>query len=340
MKDFVKKAAVVVKDSLGLPNHMTMFYMEPGTYHEEDVPEMFRIKGKIVPAILISQYHNTMIDTLAGDVPMSLPYQKPKHTIRIDEAAAACRRKGKGWHLMTNTEFVYLLHEAEELGHTIGGNTNYGSNAKNPEEKGVTYDRAGRTLTGCDPLSWSHDGTAAGVFGINGNFWDIETGLRLHYGVIEYIKDNDAAVAGYEDEAPEWIVAEVDGKPLKLHGSSNGGVKMSVADEIEAEWDGCHISELQLDGLEEVPEIAYKLGIVPQDWKNETAGIWADSELEETAPFRGSSFHYTSSGGGAALYLGSPRSLAHSSISFRSALYLEDWQLVTEILAAGAAAHA
>ena len=32
------KAAVVVNDEAGLPNFMTMFYMEPGTYKEEDVP--------------------------------------------------------------------------------------------------------------------------------------------------------------------------------------------------------------------------------------------------------------------------------------------------------------
>ena len=51
MKEFVKKKAVIVKDRLGLPNYMTMFYMEPGTYNPEDVPEMFKIKNKIVPAI-------------------------------------------------------------------------------------------------------------------------------------------------------------------------------------------------------------------------------------------------------------------------------------------------
>ena len=73
----------------------------------------------------------------------------PKAYINFDTALAVCRRKGEGWHLMTNTEFVYLLHEAEELGHTIGGNTNHGSNADNPQEKGVAYDSAGRTLTGC-----------------------------------------------------------------------------------------------------------------------------------------------------------------------------------------------
>lgn len=166
MKEFVKKKAVIVMDSAGLPNYMTMFYMEPGTYEPEDVPELFKIRNKIVPAVLVSQFTNTMIKR----VPASLPYQQPKHTISYDEAAAACGRKGKGWHLMTNTEFVYLLHEAEELGHTIGGNTNYGSNSKNEQESGVRYDSAGRTLTGCDPITWSHDGTADGVFGLCGNF--------------------------------------------------------------------------------------------------------------------------------------------------------------------------
>ena len=144
----------------------------------------------------------------------------------------------------SNTEFTYLLHEAEELGHTIGGNTNHGSNADNPQEKGVVYDSAGRTLTGCDPLTWSHDGTTGGVFGICGNFWEFVTGLRLHKGVVEYTKDNDAAVEGYKDEAPDWTVAEVNGKPLKLYGSSGGGVVMSTAEKIEKDWDGCHIARI------------------------------------------------------------------------------------------------
>ena len=334
MKEFVKKIAVIVMDSAGLPNYMTMFYMEPGTYESEDVPELFKIRNKIVPAVLVSQFTNTMIK----GVPASLPYQQPKHTISYDEAAAACGRKGKGWHLMTNTEFVYLLHEAEELGHTIGGNTNYGSNSKNEQESGVRYDSAGRTLTGCDPLTWSHDGTADGVFGLCGNFYEWVTGLRLHYGVIEYTKNNDAAVDGYTTEAPDWQVATVNGKPLRLYG--NDGVTLSTKEDVEVVWDGCHIKDLQLEELEEMPEIAYKLGIVPHDWKNETAGIWADNELEEAVPFRGSSFYSTSDGGAGALYLDYPRSLVYGNVSFRSALFLESWELVTDLLKAGAEAHA
>ena len=334
MKEFVKKKAVIVKDRLGLPNYMTMFYMEPGTYEPEDVPELFKIRNKIVPAVLVSQFTNTMIK----GVPASLPYQQPKHTISYDEAAAACGRKGKGWHLMTNTELVDLLHEAEELGHTIGGNTNYGSNSKNEQESGVRYDSAGRTLTGCDPLTWSHDGTADGVFGLCGNFYEWVTGLRLHYGVIEYTKNNDAAVDGYTTEAPDWQVATVNGKPLRLYG--NDGVTFSTKEDVEVAWDGCHIKDLQLEELEEMPEIAYKLGIVPHDWKNETAGIWADNELEEAVPIRGSSFGDTSDGGAGALFLSDPRSGVYSVVSFRSALFLESWELVTDLLKAGAEAHA
>lgn len=89
-----------------------------------------------------------------------------------------------------------------------------------------------------------------------------------------------------------------------------------------------------------MPEIAYKLGIVPHDWKNETAGIWADNELEEAVPFRGSSFYNACNGGAGALSLYFPRSYVYSNVSFRSALFLESWELVTDLLKAGAEAHA
>lgn len=57
-------------------------------------------------------------------------------------------------------------------------------------------------------------------------------------------------------------------------------------------------------------------------------------------PIRGSSFNNTSNGGAGALNLGDPRSNVSLDVSFRSALFLEDWELVTELLKAGATAHA
>ena len=57
-------------------------------------------------------------------------------------------------------------------------------------------------------------------------------------------------------------------------------------------------------------------------------------------PIRGSSFNNTSNGGAGALYLYYPRSIVYNNVSFRSALFLEDWELVTDLLKAGAEAHA
>ena len=84
--------------------------------------------------------------------------------------------------------------------------------------------------------------------------------------------------------------------------------------------------------MEEVPEIAYKLGIVPRNWQSRKDGIWTDSELEEAVPFRGSGFNGTGDGGAAALHLNHPRSHSNNNISFRSALWLDDWELITDIL--------
>ena len=57
-------------------------------------------------------------------------------------------------------------------------------------------------------------------------------------------------------------------------------------------------------------------------------------------PIRGSSFNNTSNGGAGALNLNNPRSNVNNNVSFRSALFLESWELVTDLLKAGAEAHA
>ena len=103
--------------------------------------------------------------------------------------------------------------------------------------------------------------------------------------------------------------------------------------QIAGNWGGDHYRDLKLAGtLEEVPEIIHKLGIVPKNYKEEKAGIWVDSTLEEAVPSRGSGFLSTSHGGPAALNLYDPRTGSGSDISLRSALILEDWELVTETL--------
>lgn len=328
---FIKKKAVIVKDEHGLPNYMTMFYLEPllstGQGAGFKTPEMFIVNGKAVSAVLISQYTNVIIN----GIPASLPYQQPAENVSFINAARLCREKGKGWHLMTNTEWVYLMEEADRLGHKIGGNTNYGKNAENPEEKGWCYDGC-TCLTGLDPLAWSHDGTKDGVFGLCGNFWEWVAGLRLHRGMIEYIKDNDAAAADHDEYSEKWVQAAVDGRELFL--DVQCGKVVLTDGQIAGAYDSSYMKDLQLGGKQkEVPEIIHKLGILSRDWKTEKTRVWVDSKLGEAVPFRGLCFSSVFGGSVAALNLANPRSLGNSLISFRSALYLEDWKLATEILA-------
>lgn len=57
-------------------------------------------------------------------------------------------------------------------------------------------------------------------------------------------------------------------------------------------------------------------------------------------PIRGSSFNNTSNGGAGALGLNHARSVVFNYVSLRSALFLESWELATDLLKAGAEAHA
>ena len=158
--------------------------------------------------------------------------------------------------------------------------------------------------------------------------------------MIEYIPDNNAAAEDFKTQDPAWVVARTEepgeeglpfGKPLYL--DAQCGKVVLTDGQIAGGWNGCHMRDLQLAGsLKEAPDIVHRLGILPQGWQQEKAGIWVDSELEEAVPFRGSSFLSTSNGGVAALFLSLARSDVHGDVSFRSALYLTDWKLVTELL--------
>lgn len=314
----------IVKDEQGLPNYMTIFFWT-GSKDPEDAPPMFVVRGEVMDAIMVSQFHNTNIN----GIPCSLPFQKPWTNINLDDAAKVCRRKGTGWHLLTNTEYAYLLKESRKLGTEPHGNTYNGKDYDFPEEKGITYDGY-RTLTGICPVTWSHDHTEKGVYDLKGNIWEMVQGLRTHYGVVEYIQNNDAAAAVTDTstESTEWQQAMTeDGKPVKLSGTSP---VMITTGEVEADWNGCHMADVRLDGMERVPQILVDLEVLPPDYKKRKDGIWVDSELEETMPYRGSSFGNTSVGGASAVNLYYPRSYVLSYIGFRSACYVKYCQPITE----------
>ena len=176
-------------------------------------------------------------------------------------------------------------------------------------------------------MTWSHDHTENGVYGLKGNVWEMVTGLRLQKGRVDYIPNNDAAVVSMASDSAAWQQAKTeDGKTIYLSGGN--GVTITT-DQAKEDWDGAHMRDIRLDGLESIPQIIFDLAILPPDYKERKDGIYVDSELAEAVPFRGSSFYFTSDAGASAVNLYYPRSSVNVNIGFRSALYVKDWKQIT-----------
>ena len=50
-----------------------------------------------------------------------------------------------------------------------------------------------RVATGTGPISWSHDKTMAGIWDLNGNVWEWQGGIRIVWGELQILANNDAA---------------------------------------------------------------------------------------------------------------------------------------------------
>ena len=307
----MKHENVVLFDNGGLPSIMVKFTPEAG----KPLDPVFMVCGRRAKAIYISKYENTIVK----GIPCSIPFAKAANCIDFNAASALCRGKGDGWHLMTNAEWEYLHNESLSGGTMPHGNTARGSYYFDEDESGEKYDY-GHTLTGSGPVTWTHTHTPDGVCDLCGDNWEMVAGLRLVKGAIEYIKDNDAAVADLSPDSEAWQRAKTAaGQDIFLDASS-GGVTVTT-EAPEDGWNGCRFKGMEIN-LEEVPDILRQLGIVPENVKEEKAYIYADSGEDETIPFRGSGFDYTSNGGLGALRLSDPRSRVRSFVGFRSA-YVE-----------------
>jgi hypothetical protein len=210
-------------DDLGLPSVMVRFPMFLWSDVLEGAPEepcsAFVVGGEVLESIYISKYLN-VVEHGRG---YSLPGRNPASMYTRDEMKAACAAKGRGWHLMTNAEWMAIAHWCRKNGHFPHGNSNSGSDFFNRHEHGVRRymgSFAGThvdmhmwpTLTGTGPDTWSHDGTAFGIFDLIGNLWDTLAGMRLMNGEIQVIQDNDSALNVDEGpDSPFWRALNTDG---------------------------------------------------------------------------------------------------------------------------------
>lgn len=271
----------VLLDKFGLPSVVVpiakMTYKDVGVGDDTVLPA-FVIEGVERPYFCIGKY----LDSLINGVPYSLPMRDPAAVVTFDNALAQSRSKGGGWTLTTNAMYAAIALWCRKNGFMPRGNSKYGCNYTNVWEKGVAAivgsdGRINRTLTGSGPVSWNHNNDTTGICDLNGNVWEWCAGLRLNDGEINIIPDNNAALATADHSAgsTQWRAIKANGDladpgtdgTIKIDWKSSkltlttGDLTSQSKTSIGTKFNALAVG----DGLEEVPQLLYGLGLFPKE---------------------------------------------------------------------------
>lgn len=321
-------------DDLGMPSIMVgipkMKYSDIITGGTQETLPWWIVDGVEKEVIWESKYINVVVNDRA----YSLPMKDPKCYINFDQALAACRRKGEGWHLNQNGVFAAINLWCQRNGFVPRGNTNWDRSYVKPYEKGInTYidgsHGGGRTATGSGPVTWYHDGTPAGIADLCGNCWEWVAGMRIVNGEIQIIPYGNSMKSDCNmgADSTEWKAIKPDGTLVEpgtagtLHYDYvSGKLVINTSTNSTGSWNIPFGALTAASGVN-IPQIAIAAGLI----KDSADDYGASGHQQyvntdgERLPRRGSVFDSTSNGGGAALNLNNPRSNANNNISFRSA---------------------
>ena len=161
---------------------------------DDSIHPAFIVNGVQIPGFYYSKYQNVVHNGKA----YSLPAEDPATNVSFDSAREYCEAKGYGWHLSTAAEWAAIALWCKKNGFLPYGNNNYGKDSRETTYKAIPSsfngsDKTTRVATGTGPLTWSHDGTPSGIWDMNGNGWELQGGIRLVWGELQILANNDAA---------------------------------------------------------------------------------------------------------------------------------------------------
>lgn len=185
-------------DDAGLPSIMVWIpkfkLSDVLTCGDDSTHPAFIVNGREIPGFWYSKYQNVVPNGMA----YSLPAEEPQTGINFDTAREYCENKGYGWHLSTAAEWAAIALWCKKNGFLPYGNNYYGKDSRESAYKATptSYNDNGtiaRVATGTGPLIWSHNCAMDGIWDMNGNGYEWQGGLRIVWGEIQILANNDAA---------------------------------------------------------------------------------------------------------------------------------------------------
>ena len=306
----------------------------------------FIVNGVEIPGFYYGKYQAKVYNSVA----YSLPGEDPTASINFDTARARCEAKGAGWHLSTNAEWAAIALWCKKNGFLPYGNNNYGKDSRESNYKAVpSYYESGkiaRVATGTGPISWSHDKTMAGIWDLNGNVWEWQGGIRLVWGELQILANNDAADPDNPQNATStcWKAinaadgalvdpeskttdssAHVSGKTVKLDYVNNKWTYSTSITNAKDEGRGCTFYQVAADSsIGDAAKVMLRaLALLPDSDVTtdvyEGDYMWWNNGVAERCVFRGGRWISGAGAGVFCLYGGDSRGSASTALGFRAA---------------------
>ena len=321
---------------------------------DTSVHPAFRRNGVEIDGFYVGKYQTKHYNGRA----YSLPAEDPQANANLDTFVSYAKAKGAGHHEITAVEWAAIALWCHKNGTEPKGNNNYGKDSTETLYKAIpsmardSSDRIQRVATGTGPITWSHDGTLEGIWDMNGNVVEWCTGLRLKYGELQILEDNNASLdtADLSDESNAWkaidaatgnLVAPHRDANNKYDGQTSGSVKL---DFLSSKWkyvtsitgtpgaNGCAFKDVQVDSDISASAILLLQALAMYPDANLTGTgidatyggdqLYCNNSEAERSLSRGGHWYHGAHAGVFYANLGNPRSNSNAAFGGRAA-YIE-----------------